>query len=187
MPGGAVGAMPHGKRRQDLLKKPACRVSCLNFRGPLPAVPTSRGRRKVMARNFIENKNGFWFLSRRRRNLRSVNEGTQNMSAHSELKKDYLARQHTPWVKRPSAGHLADTKLAAAAVDAIEWLTTVPQETIKVTACNGWLYLEGTLNCRSQLTTVEDVTRHVPGVQGVIDTIKIDDAATQTEATTAIR
>jgi osmotically-inducible protein OsmY len=108
------------------------------------------------------------------------------MSAHSEPKKD-LTKQHTSWVKRPSAGHLTDTKLAAAAVDAIEWLTTVPQETIKVTARSGWLYLEGTVNCRSQLTTVEDVTRHVPGVQGVIDTIKIDDAATQTEATTALR
>jgi len=80
-----------------------------------------------------------------------------------------------------------DTKLAAAAVDAIEWLTTVRQETIKVTARNGWLYLEGTVNCQSQRTTLEDITRHLPGVQGVIDTIKIDDAATQTEATTAFR
>ena len=97
------------------------------------------------------------------------------MSAHSELKRDGLAKHHTSWVKRLDMSRLADTDLAAAAVDAIEVLTTVPQESIKVTARNGWLHLEGTLNYQHQRDTVEDVTRHLPGVRGVIDAISIEE------------
>jgi len=52
-----------------------------------------------------------------------------------------------------------DTDLAAAAADAIEVLTTVPAESIKVTARSGWLYLQGELESRHQRTIVEDVTR----------------------------
>lgn len=110
-------------------------------------------------------------FSSSRRNRRTLKTNT-DMSAHSELKK--VANKHNPWVKRPNTGHLADAALAAAAAEAIEWLTTVPQETIKITAHNGWLYLEGTVNWCSQRTTVEDVTRHLPGVRGVIDSITID-------------
>ena len=96
------------------------------------------------------------------------------MSAHLEPRKDNLTKQHTPWVKRPDPSQSADADLAAAAAEAIEWLTTVPQETIKITARNGWLYLEGTVNWQSQRTTVEDVTRVLPGVRGVVDSIAIN-------------
>lgn len=95
------------------------------------------------------------------------------MSAHSELKKHGLTKQHTPWVKRPDISRSADTDLAAAAVNAIEVLTTIPPESIKVTARNGWLYLEGEVEWRHQRNIVEDVTRHLPGVRGVIDEIII--------------
>ena len=97
------------------------------------------------------------------------------MSAHSEVKKNGLAKHHTSWVKRLDMSRLVDTDLAASAVDAIEVLTTVPQESIKVTARNGWLHLEGTVNCWSQRTIVEDVTRHLPGVRGVIDSISVEE------------
>jgi osmotically-inducible protein OsmY len=109
------------------------------------------------------------------------------MSAHSEPTENDLTKQHTQWVKRPNTGQLADADLAAAAADAIEWLTTVPQETIKISARNGWLYLEGTVNWRSQRTIVEDVTRHLPGVQGVTDSITINAVPAQTAARTLLR
>ena len=96
------------------------------------------------------------------------------MSAHSELSKYGLAKQLTPWVKRPDMTWSADTDLAAAAADAIEVLTTVPPESIRVTARNGWLYLEGKVDWQQQRTIVEDVTRHLPGVKGVIDSISIN-------------
>lgn len=97
------------------------------------------------------------------------------MSAHAELKRYRSANQHTSWVKRPDLSGLGDTGLARAAADAIGVLTTVPQESIKVTARNGWLHLEGTLNHQHQRDTVEDVTRHLPGVRGVIDSISIEE------------
>ena len=110
----------------------------------------------------------------------------KNMSAHLELKKDDLTKRRTPWVKRPKLSQLTDMDLAAAAADAIEWLTTVPKDTIQVTARDGWLYLEGTVDWRHQRTIVEEVTRHLPGVQGVIDSIRINSVPTQMEARAAL-
>jgi osmotically-inducible protein OsmY len=109
------------------------------------------------------------------------------MSAHSELKEHGLAKPHTPWVKRPDTSRSADMGLAAAAAEAIEILTTVPQETITVTARHGWLHLEGTVNWQAQRTTVEDVTRHLPGVRGVIDSITINSVPTRTDPTTVLQ
>ncbi len=96
------------------------------------------------------------------------------MSAHSELKKHGSAKQRAPWVKRPDLSRSADTDLAAAAADAIEVLTTVPLESIKVTARNGWLHLEGAVEWRHQRTIVEDVIRFLPGVRGINDEITIN-------------
>jgi osmotically-inducible protein OsmY len=96
------------------------------------------------------------------------------MSAHSEPKTESFGKQRTRWVKRPDLSRSTDADLAAAAADAIEVLTTVPPESIKVTARNGWLYLEGEVDWRHQRIIVEDVTRHLPGVRGVIDSITIN-------------
>jgi osmotically-inducible protein OsmY len=98
------------------------------------------------------------------------------MSAHCESRHNTIAKGHTPWVKRPNISRLTDSELVAAATDAIEVLTTVPQESLKVTARNGWLHLEGTVHSGHQRTILEDVTRHLPGVQGVIDSVSINAA-----------
>jgi osmotically-inducible protein OsmY len=50
----------------------------------------------------------------------------------------------------------------------------VPPESLKVTARNGWLRLEGTVTSGHQRAILEDVTRHLPGVQGLIDSISIN-------------
>jgi len=94
------------------------------------------------------------------------------MRTHSVLNGDDLI--HTRWVKRDKMDQLADTALAAAAVEAIETLTTVPLESIKVTAHNGWLRLEGTVDWQHQRTTVEEVTRNLVGVEGVKDLIRVN-------------
>ena len=96
------------------------------------------------------------------------------MSTHSELKAHSKAKQGATWVKQLNSIGSSDTELVAAATDAIAWLTTVPHETITVTAHNGWLHLEGTVNYRHQRAIVEDVTRYLPGVRGVTDLIMIE-------------
>jgi osmotically-inducible protein OsmY len=109
------------------------------------------------------------------------------MSAYSELKKDGLTKRHTPWVKRPNRSQVSDEELARAAAEAIEWLTTIPQGRIKVIARNGWLHLDGTVDRLHQRTTLEEVTRHLPGVKGVIDSITINAVPTQAELRTLLR
>ena len=109
------------------------------------------------------------------------------MSGHAELiqeekKKISVANlrvqepgksKNKTWVKQLHSNRRTDIELAAEAERAIEWLTTVPQEAIQITARNGWLHLEGALSCRHQLTTVQEVTRHLPGVRGIIESIAI--------------
>src|SRR5262245_8738316 len=96
------------------------------------------------------------------------------MSASSAIKTATAEKQRTSWQKRPNFHRLADLRLAAAATEAIEILTTVPQESIKVTARDGWLWLEGNVSWRHERTIVEDVTKHLPGVRGVSDLITIN-------------
>lgn len=96
------------------------------------------------------------------------------MSAYSQLKHDVAAKQQHSWVKRPDTSRFADTNLAAFAIEAIEVLTTVPRESIQVNARNGWLHLEGTVNYQQQRTILEAVTRHLPGVRGIIDSITVE-------------
>ena len=68
-----------------------------------------------------------------------------------------------------------DEQLAATAFDAIQILTTVPPEKLQVTAHNGWLCLNGAVTWQHQRNTVEDVTRHLPGVRGLTDFIEVED------------
>lgn len=64
--------------------------------------------------------------------------------------------------------------MVTAARDAIAVLTTIPQNTIKVTAHDGWIYLDGRVNWRHQRIMLEDVVRSLPGVRGVSDSIIIE-------------
>ncbi len=66
-----------------------------------------------------------------------------------------------------------DTELAAAAVNAIGFLTTVPVDWIKVKAQNGWLLLEGDVNSDSERIIVEEIVRPLGGVRGVTNSIKV--------------
>jgi osmotically-inducible protein OsmY len=95
------------------------------------------------------------------------------MNSHTELKGELCSHRRGRWVKKPDNRRVADSQLAAAAVDAIECLTTVPLESIKVSTHYGWLHLQGSVNYESQRSTIEDVTRHLPGVLGLTDTITI--------------
>jgi osmotically-inducible protein OsmY len=60
-----------------------------------------------------------------------------------------------------------DTELEAAAGEAIEWLTTIPREAVKLRAEKGWLILEGEVETPHQARRVEEVLRELPGVRGV--------------------
>lgn len=60
------------------------------------------------------------------------------------------------------------------AQQAIKWLTTIPQETIKVTAHNGHLDLDGRVASLQQRLILEDLARTLPGVRGVTNLICVE-------------
>jgi hypothetical protein len=101
------------------------------------------------------------------------------MSCRAEAENHGLGNRHTRWVKRPDIYRPPDEDLAAIAANAIECLTTIPTETIKVSARKGWLHLEGTVAWRDQRNTLEQVTRNLPGVHGVIDSIAVQSLPVQ--------
>ena len=78
-------------------------------------------------------------------------------------------------VKRHGTRRLSDTELAAAATYAMDCLTTVPLDRVRVRARDGWLHLEGSVNWDRQRTTLEEVTRPLEGVRGVTNSIMIQD------------
>jgi osmotically-inducible protein OsmY len=74
---------------------------------------------------------------------------------------------------QPFPNQSSDQDLTAAAADAIAWLTTVPLEALKVSAQNGWLYLEGTVNSACERIIVEEVTRWLNGVRGIYNYVEV--------------
>lgn len=97
------------------------------------------------------------------------------MKCKTELRKqDPGDQSSTPWPMQHKRNPSPDVDLANAAVNAIECLTTVPLETVRVTAHNGLLRLEGTVSGEHQRIILEEVTRHLPGVRQVIDAIRIE-------------
>jgi osmotically-inducible protein OsmY len=62
----------------------------------------------------------------------------------------------------------------AAVLNAIECVTTIPQDSLTVTVHEGWVRLEGILPDWSQKETVDNIVRHVPGVNGLISLIRVE-------------
>lgn len=70
------------------------------------------------------------------------------------------------------SGHeRTDTEIAQAAVTALKWNTTVPNERLTVTVTNGWLTLNGTLDWQYQKDAAARAVRDLTGVKGVTNYI----------------
>lgn len=66
-----------------------------------------------------------------------------------------------------------DTDIADAAVRAIKWNTTIPDEAVKVKVENGWVVLEGEVNWNFQKTAAENTVEKLKGVEGVSNLISV--------------
>jgi osmotically-inducible protein OsmY len=67
-----------------------------------------------------------------------------------------------------------DTDIAAAAVNAIKWHTSIPDEKVTVTVRNGWVTLEGQLQWNFQRAAVRSAVSNLVGVKGVVNNITIE-------------
>jgi osmotically-inducible protein OsmY len=66
-----------------------------------------------------------------------------------------------------------DTEIAQAAVAALKWNTVVPDDRVTVTAANGWLTLNGTLDGQYQKDAAARAVRDLMGVKGVTNNITV--------------
>jgi osmotically-inducible protein OsmY len=67
-----------------------------------------------------------------------------------------------------------DTEIAQAAVSALKWNTTVPDEKIALSVDNGWVTLKGKVDWEYQRRAAASVVRDLLGVRGVTNSISIE-------------
>lgn len=90
-------------------------------------------------------------------------------------------------VQLPTDRTRTDAELAKAAVQAVEWNTQVPDETVKVKVDDGWLTLEGTVEWDYQRKQAERAVRNLIGVRGVSNLVKVKPSATPGNIQTKIK
>jgi osmotically-inducible protein OsmY len=74
-------------------------------------------------------------------------------------------------VKLPSTSSRPDPDIARAALDALSWNISVPQDRIKVKVEKGWVTLEGEVDWYYQKEAAERAVRYLTGVKGVSNLI----------------
>jgi osmotically-inducible protein OsmY len=80
-------------------------------------------------------------------------------------------------VKLPESSRRADTDIAAAAVDALKWMTSLPADGVRVTVRDGWLSLEGAVGGWQQKRVAQEAVGNLAGLKGVTNLILIEPAA----------
>lgn len=69
-----------------------------------------------------------------------------------------------------------DKEIAKAAVNALTWNTSIPEDKITIKVEDGWIYLSGELKWFYQKDTAKKAVENLLGVKGVINSIKIKQA-----------
>ena len=76
-------------------------------------------------------------------------------------------------VKVPGDTGRTDTDIAGAVRRALEWDVFVPEKRLRSTVSNGWVTLEGTVDCWSERQDAERAVRNLAGVRGVSNAIVV--------------
>lgn len=67
----------------------------------------------------------------------------------------------------------ADQEIAHAALDALRWNVSVPEDRVKLVVDDGWIRLEGSVDWQFQKQSAENAVRNLTGVRGVTNMIGI--------------
>jgi osmotically-inducible protein OsmY len=86
----------------------------------------------------------------------------------------------------PGTGHRSDADIARAALDALQWNSSVPADRIKVMVNKGWVTLEGDVEWGYQKTAAEEAVRRLTGVVGVSNQVAVKARPTSTGIKTRI-
>jgi osmotically-inducible protein OsmY len=80
-----------------------------------------------------------------------------------------------------SIGERTDSDIAAAALHALSWNSTIPQGKVHVTVDKGWITLKGEVEWQYQRQEAERAVRRLLGVKGVSNLITVKPAATPSD------
>jgi osmotically-inducible protein OsmY len=84
-------------------------------------------------------------------------------------------------VRLPSSHERDDTEIVEAALHALKWHTTVPDDKVSVTVSRGWVTLEGEVEWYYQKDAAYRAVHGLTGVKGVINRIAIKAKANPTD------
>lgn len=77
-------------------------------------------------------------------------------------------------VRLPGGSERTDAEIAKAAVSVLQWNISVPRDALKVIVEHGWVTLEGDLHWNYQKLAAENSVKHLLGVKGVTNLIRIE-------------
>jgi osmotically-inducible protein OsmY len=90
-------------------------------------------------------------------------------------------------IQLPASYHRTDTDIAAAAINQIEWSTTIPNGTVQATVRDGWITLDGEVEWWYQKNAAGSLVKQMAGVKGVTNSISISPKVTKYEVETDIK
>jgi osmotically-inducible protein OsmY len=90
-------------------------------------------------------------------------------------------------IQLPASYHRTDTDIAAAAINQIEWSTTIPSGTVQATVRNGWITLDGEVEWWYQKNAAGGLVKQMAGVKGVTNSISISPKVTKKAVETDIK
>ncbi len=90
-------------------------------------------------------------------------------------------------IQLPASYHRTDTDIAAAAINQIEWSTTIPNGTVQATVRDGWITLDGEVEWWYQKNAAGGLVKQMAGVKGVTNSISISPKVTKKAVETDIK
>ena len=89
-------------------------------------------------------------------------------------------------VRMPGTSQRTDAEIARTAFDALTWEITVPDDRIKISVSQGWVYLEGDVDWQYQRTAAEQAVHSLVGVRGVTNQVVVKPQASAAEVKSRI-
>ncbi|PZO36137.1 MAG: hypothetical protein DCF19_22160 [Pseudanabaena frigida] len=90
-------------------------------------------------------------------------------------------------IKLPNSSLHTDGDIATAAAHHIDWFTSIPRGTIKVTVSDAWITLEGEVEWQYLKSSAENFLYNLSGVKGVSNLIAVKSRLKATDITSDIR
>ncbi len=76
-------------------------------------------------------------------------------------------------VRLPSSTERTDSDIATAALNALKWDTSIPDEKLKLSVSKGWVMVEGNVDWNYQRESAEKAVEKLTGVKGVTNRIVV--------------